>query len=98
MDKDKLSFGQALMNKVTEVLGYSVNADKKLNQLHAENVELKRMIQGMNRMGIKSTIPYMTPKQLVSLAQRGWSINEISDISGYEVEQVITKINSYQNV
>lgn len=95
MDKDKISFGQALMNKVTEILGYSVNADKKLNQLHSENVDLLKRIQGMYKFNIASTIPYLTGRQMSAMQDRGWTMEEIVNISGYSLEEVSVKIAQY---
>jgi hypothetical protein len=96
--EDKLSFGKALMNKVSEILGYSVSADKKLNQLHQENAEIYKMISDFYKIGIRTQVPYMTPKQLVSMHSRGCSIEELSALSGYSIEEVEKKIAQYRNV
>lgn len=98
VDKEKLSVGQAIMNKLSEILSYSQNNEKKLIVLNKQNHDLAQMIQGMYRMNIKSQIPYMTPKQLVSLMHRGWSIEELSALSGYSIEEVKKKITGYKNV
>jgi len=98
VDKEKLSVGQAMMNKLNEILGYSKNNERKLIVLNNQNRELYQMLQGMYKMNIKSQIPYMTPKQLVSLMHRGWTVEELSALSGYSIEEVKKKITGYKNV
>ena len=98
VDKEKLSVGQAIMNKLSEILSYSQNNEKKLIVLNKQNHDLAQMIQGMYKMNIKSQIPYMTPKQLVSLMHRGWTVEELSALSGYSIEEVKKKITGYKNV
>lgn len=98
MDKEKISVGQAIMNKIGEILGYCVSIDKKVNTLHNENMGLYKAIQGFSNMQIRSQIPYMTPKQLVSLKHKGWTMEEMSYISGYTIEDVQKKIAQYKNV
>lgn len=87
-----------ILNKITEVLSYSKNNEKKLIQLHNENRQMLNVLQGFLSMNIKSQIPYMTPRQLASLYSRGWSIEEIVNVSGYTYEDVTKKIRSYKEV
>ena len=56
------------------------------------------MLRGFYKFNLRSQIPYMTPKQLVSLRNRGWSVEELSALSGYSVEDVNKKIAGYKNV
>lgn len=98
VDKEKLSVGKVMLDKLNEILGYSKNNERKLIVLNNQNRELYQMLQGMYKMNIKSQIPYMTPKQLVSLMHRGWSIEELSALSGYSIEEVKKKITGYKNV
>ena len=98
ISKEKLSVGQAMMNKLSEILGYEQNNEKKLIILNKQNQELAQMIQGMYQMNIRSQIPYMTPKQLVSLLHKGWTVEEMSAISGYSKDEVIKKISNYKYV
>lgn len=98
VDKEKLSVGKVMLDKLNEILGYSKNNERKLIVLNNQNRELYQMLQGMYKMNIKSQIPYMTPKQLVSLMHRGWTVEELSALSGYSVEEVKKKITGYKNV
>ena len=98
VDKEKLSVGKVMLDKLNEILGYSKNNERKLIVLNNQNRELYQMLQGMYKMNIKSQIPYMTPKQLVSLMHRGWTVEELSALSGYSIEEVKKKITGYKNV
>lgn len=98
VDKEKLSVGKVMLDKLNEILGYSKNNERKLIVLNNQNRELYQMLQGMYKMNIKSQIPYMTPKQLVSLMHRGWTVEELSALSGYSIEEVKKKIEGYKNV
>ena len=98
VDKEKLSVGKVMLDKLNEILGYSKNNERKLIVLNNQNRELYQMLQGMYKMNIKSQVPYMTPKQLVSLMHRGWTVEELSALSGYAIEDVKKKIAGYKNV
>lgn len=60
--------------------------------------EILRRLNGFNKTGLRSQIPYMTPKTLYTLyKKRGWSVEEIMNVSGYSQEDVIKKIKSYND-
>ena len=75
-----------------------------LKQLHNQQVSIKQDTQeilnrlsGFNKTGLKSQIPYLTPKTCYTLYKRGWTIQEIMDVSGYSKEDTVKKIKSYND-
>lgn len=52
-------------------------------------------LKQFNRLGVKSQIPFITPRQLYAMYTRGWSLDEMSAISGYSIEDIDKKLKSY---
>lgn len=93
-----MNVAQAIVKKLDEVITIGKNNETKLVTLHKEHEELYKMLSDFIKLGIKSQVPYMTPKQLVSMYNRGVTLNELSAISGYSIEDIQKKISSYKNV
>lgn len=98
MDNNMMNIIKNIMKQLAEIRGYCVKLDNNVKALHNDHLALYNKISMFNDMHIKSQVPYMTPKQLVALSSRGWSIEELSTLSGYSVEDVNKKIQSYKNV
>lgn len=97
MMEDKISLGKVIVRKLDEILGYCKDSQNKLISLHNENVQLYKLLNEYSGTLSQLMVPYMTPKQLYSMYQRGASIAELQTISGYEPEEIKKKINNYQN-
>lgn len=50
---------------------------------------------GQNKQTLYKPIKYLTNRQLYMMIKDGWSIDEISLVSGYDNQQVTDKINQY---
>ena len=84
--------GRNILNKLGEILSYSKSNEKKLMTLNSQHQELYNMIKGLHNMNIKSQIPFLSPRQLTCLYERGWTVDELSSLSGYSVEDIEKKI------
>lgn len=98
MNKEKRTIGQEFLDRLDKILDMCLTSNKKLDSLYHQHLELYDMLKGFYKFNLRSQIPYMTPKQLVSLKNRGWTVEELSYISGYSLEDVNKKIAGYKNV
>ena len=87
-----------IIKKLDKVITIGKSNENKLKTLHKENKELYRMLSDFMKLGIKSQVPYMTPKQLTIMYNRGVTLNELSAISGYNKKDIKKKISSYKNI
>lgn len=97
-DKNKnvaLDLMKAIKNKVEEILSYSKNNERKLITLHNENMQMLNMMKAFLNSGLKCQIPGLNAKQLFYMYSRGYTIQELSGISGYSIEDVEKKIKTY---
>ena len=97
-DKNKnvaLDLMKATKNKIEEILSYSKNNERKLITLHNENMQMLQMIQAFLNSGLKCQIPGLTAKQLFYMYSRGYTVQELSGISGYSIEDIEKKIKTY---
>ena len=49
----------------------------------------------MYKFNIARTIPYLTGRQMSAMQDRGWTMEDIVNISGYSLEEVSVKIAQY---
>ena len=70
---------------------------ERQGNIKKDTEEILRSIKGFNKTGLKSQIPYLTPKTCYTLYKRGWTIQEIMDVSGYSKEDTVKKIKSYND-
>lgn len=86
-------------NKLTIIFNGLTTINNKIDIMYNElGFRSKdQTIKDFYKLGIKSVVPDLTPKQLYSMKQLGWTANELAAISGYSIEQVIVKVNSYSN-
>ena len=97
-DKNKnvaLDLMKATKNKIEEILSYSKNNERKLITLHNENMQMLNMMQAFLNSGLKCQIPGLTAKQLFYMYSRGYTVQELSGISGYTTDEVLSKIKTY---
>lgn len=86
-----------IINKLNTIFNGLVTINNKIDTLNKEMGfrNKDQAVKDFYKLGIKSVIPDLTPKQLYGLKQLGWTLQEISAVSGYSPEQVIAKIKSY---
>ena len=88
-------------NNIIRILN---NIDNKINLIGRRQEIIKNDIDGLkvnntkNISRLKSTIPYMSGRQLTALRHRGWTDEEIHLISGLSVEDINKKISTYKDV
>lgn len=70
---------------------------ERQGNIKKDTEEILRSIKGFNKTGLKSQIPYLTPKTCYTLYKRGWTVKEIMDVSGYSEEDTKKKIKSYND-
>ena len=89
-------------DKAIEILNTILDGVSKIYNrqgiIKSQQDEMIRLLGGFSKSCLRSTIPYMTPKQLYSCSLKGFTVEELAAISGYKEDDVIKKINSYQNV
>ena len=90
-----LELMKATKNKIEEILSYSKNNERKLITLHNENMQMLNMMQAFLNSGLKCQIPGLTAKQLFYMYNRGYTVDELSGISGYTTDEVLSKLKTY---
>lgn len=90
-----LELMKAIKNKVEEIISYSKNNERKLITLHNENMQMLQMLQAFLNSGLRCQIPGITAKQLFYMYNRGYTIEELSGISGYTIEEIKQKLKTY---
>lgn len=87
--------------EINRALNKIINALKQMfnrqSAIKSDTENILRCLQGFYSKGLKSQIPYLTPKTLYTLYKRGWTVEEIMNVSGYSHEDVIKKIKSYKD-
>lgn len=79
------------------LIGQVINGIKNvINNQQVMNSKLDALYSiGQNKQTLYKPIKYLTNRQLYMMIKDGWSIDEISLISGYDNQQVTDKINQY---
>lgn len=70
---------------------------ERQGSIKRDTEEILNKLSGFNKTGLKSQIPYLTPKTCYTLYKRGWTIKEIVDVSGYSEEDTKKKIKQYND-
>ena len=68
---------------------------QRQNFIKQDTEAILRGLKNFNKLGVKSQIPFITPRQLYAMYTRGWSLDEMSAISGYTAEDIDKKLKSY---
>jgi uncharacterized lipoprotein NlpE involved in copper resistance len=79
------------------LIGQVINGIKNvINNQQIINNKLDALYSiGQNKQTLYKPIKYLTNRQLYMMIKDGWSIDEISLVSGYDNQQVTDKINQY---
>lgn len=68
---------------------------QRQSYIKQDTENILRSLNNFNKLGVKSQIPFITPRQLYAMYTRGWSLDEMSAISGYTAEDIDKKLKSY---
>lgn len=80
---------------ILEILNIVKSIFSRQNYIKADTENILRALNNFNKLGVKSQIPFITPRQLYAMYTRGWSLDEMSAISGYTTEDIDKKLKSY---
>lgn len=80
---------------ILEILNVVKTIFQRQAYIKADTEAILRSLKNFNKLGVKSQIPFITPRQLYAMHTRGWSLDEMSAISGYTAEDIDKKLKSY---
>lgn len=80
---------------LNEILSTVKSIFSRQAYIKADTENILRALNNFNKLGVKSQIPFITPRQLYAMYTRGWSLDEMSAISGYTTEDIDKKLKSY---
>ena len=80
---------------ILEILNIVKSIFQRQNYIKRDTEAILRSLNKFNKLGVKSQIPFITPRQLYAMYTRGWSLDEMSAISGYTAEDIDKKLKSY---
>ena len=80
---------------ILEILNIVKSIFQRQNYIKHDTEAILRSLNKFNKLGVKSQIPFITPRQLYAMYTRGWSLDEMSAISGYTAEDIDKKLKSY---
>ena len=80
---------------ILEILNIVKNIFSRQDYIKRDTEAILRSLNKFNKLGVKSQIPFITPRQLYAMYTRGWSLDEMSAISGYTAEDIDKKLKSY---
>lgn len=80
---------------ILEILNIVKNIFSRQDYIKRDTEAILRGLKNFNKLGVKSQIPFITPRQLYAMYTRGWSLDEMSAISGYTAEDIDKKLKSY---
>lgn len=80
---------------ILEILNVVKSIFQRQAYIKADTENILRALNNFNKLGVKSQIPFITPRQLYAMYTRGWSLDEMSAISGYTAEDIDKKLKSY---
>ena len=80
---------------ILEILNVVKSIFSRQDYIKRDTEAILRSLKNFNKLGVKSQIPFITPRQLYAMYTRGWSLDEMSAISGYTAEDIDKKLKSY---
>lgn len=95
-EQTAIAEGRAQERKVlNDILNVTKSIFQRQNYIKKDTENILMCLNKFNKLGVKSQIPFITPRQLYAMYTRGWSLNEMSAISGYSIEDIDKKLKSY---
>ena len=91
---------QSALDDNKKILNSILNVTKSLfqrqNYIKADTENILRSLNNFNNLHIPCQIPSMTPKQLYLCYKGGWTIKQLSGLSGLDEMVIKTKIENYR--
>lgn len=91
---------QSAMNDNKKILNNILNVTKSIfqrqNYIKQDTENILRSLNNFSNLNIPCQIPNMTPKQLYLCYKGGWTLRQLSGLSGLDEMVVQTKIENYR--
>ena len=85
-----------ILNIVKGILNLTKSIFQRQAYIKADTENILRSINNFNSLNIPCQIPSMTPKQLYLCYKGGWTIRQLSGLSGLDEMVIKTKIENYR--
>ena len=79
-----------------ETLNIVKSIFQRQNYIKADTENILRSLNNFNNLHIPCQIPSMTPKQLYLCYKGGWTVQQLSGLSGLDEVTIKTKIENYR--
>lgn len=91
-----LSAGKEQERKIiVDILNITKNIFQRQNYIKADTENILRELNNFSGLNIPCQVPNMTPKQLYLCYKGGWTLKQLSGLSGMDEMTVKTKIYTY---
>lgn len=81
---------------ILEILNIVKSIFSRQNYIKADTENILRSLNNFSGLNIPCQIPSMTPKQLYLCYKGGWTIKQLSGLSGLDEIVIKTKIENYR--
>ena len=81
---------------ILEILNIVKSIFSRQNYIKADTENILRSLNNFSSLNIPCQIPSMTPKQLYLCYKGGWTIKQLSGLSGMDEIVIKTKIENYR--
>ncbi len=81
---------------ILEILGIVKNIFSRQDYIKRDTENILRSLNNFHGLNIPCQIPNMTPKQLYLCFKGGWTIKQLSGLSGLDEMVIKTKIDNYR--
>ena len=81
---------------ILEILNVVKSIFSRQNYIKADTENILRALNNFHGLNIPCQIPSMTPKQLYLCYKGGWTIKQLSGLSGLDEIVIKTKIENYR--
>ena len=81
---------------ILEILSIVKNIFSRQNYIKADTENILKALNNFHGLNIPCQIPSMTPKQLYLCYKGGWTIKQLSGLSGLDEMVIKTKIDNYR--
>ena len=85
-----------ILNIVKSIFNLTKSIFQRQAYIKADTENILRSLNNFNSLNIPCQIPSMTPKQLYLCYKGGWTIRQLSGLSGLDEMVIKTKIENYR--
>ena len=85
-----------ILNIVKSIFNLTKSIFQRQAYIKADTENILRSLNNFNSLNIPCQIPSMTPKQLYLCYKGGWTIKQLSGLSGLDEMVIKTKIENYR--